>query len=222
VRSRGRRIRRPPDLTSLFDVLFIVVFVALIRAAAAQHEVERLTPPPAPPRPAPPAPPPAVAALRTKALSNLERDLAERTPLVVRISTQAERTLVKGTIKMIEYEGRKLALDVPLIADSRDTDTQVKYLGERSAELHVCRIATVQLHLPDLSHQLVIIVLDRSRADVENTFGSEALLDGLEQDVTNCFFEQHGIASLIDPAELSPTARPATPPAPAPAPSSPP
>jgi len=33
---RGRRhLRMPPDLTSLFDVLFIVIFACLIRAAAA-------------------------------------------------------------------------------------------------------------------------------------------------------------------------------------------
>lgn len=215
MRARGRRVRRPPDLTSLFDVLFIVVFVALIRAAAAQHEVERLTPPPAPPRPATPAPPLAVAALRTKALSNLERDLAARTPLVVRISTQVERDLVKGTIAMIEYEGRKLALDVPLLTDNRDPTLEIEYLGKRSAELRVCRIAAVQLHLPDLSHQLVIIVLDRPGAEVERSYGSDALLGGLEHDVARCFVEQNGIAALIDPAELAP---PAAQPRPAPSP----
>jgi hypothetical protein len=222
VRSRGRRIRRPPDLTSLFDVLFIVVFVALIRAAAAQHEVERLTPPPAPPRPAPPAPPPAVATLRTKALAGLERDLAERTPLVVRISTGVERDRVKGTIAMIEHEGRKLALDVPLLADSRDPDLEVEYLGDRSAELRVCRIAAVQLRLPDLSRQLVIIVPDRSYAEVKRAVGSRALFEGLRRDVVRCFVEQRGIAALIDPAELEPPTAPASPTAPPPAPSSPP
>ena len=228
MRARGRRVRRPPDLTSLFDVLFIVVFVALIRAAAAQHEVERLTPPPAPPRPAPPAPPPAVAALRTKALAGLERDLDERTPLVVRIAAQVEGDRVKGTITMIEHEGHKLALDVPLLADSRDPDVEVEYLGERSAELRVCRIAAVQLRLPDLSRQLVIVVPDRSYAEVKRAVGSRALFEGLRQDVVRCFVGQRGIAALIDPAELEPPAAPAPPTAPAspaappPAPSSPP
>src|SRR4051812_15782594 len=123
MRTRGKRhVRRPPDLTSLFDVLFLIVFVALIRAAAAQHEVDRLTAPPAPPSPGPPAPPPEVAALRAKALESLDRDLAARTPLVVRISAQVDRDRLKGTIASIEHEGQTLALDVPLLADNRDPD----------------------------------------------------------------------------------------------------
>ena len=210
MRARGRRhVRRPPDLTSLFDVLFIVVFVALIRAAAAQHEVDRLTPPPAPPKPAPPMPPPDVVALRVKALANLDRDLAGRTPLVVRISTHAERDRVKSTISSLELEGRRLPLDVPLLTDSRDPDVEAEYLGDRSAEQRVCRIAAVQLQLADLARHLVIIVLDRPHADLKRLFDSDTLFGGLERDVARCFIEQRGIAAFIDPAELAPPAAPA-------------
>ncbi|HLL22316.1 MAG TPA: hypothetical protein VK427_09305, partial [Kofleriaceae bacterium] len=85
VKVRTRRyVRRPPDLTSLFDVLFIVIFVALIRAAAAQSAVTAAAPPP--PSAAVPAPPPApapVAALRAAALANLSAELADRAPVVV-------------------------------------------------------------------------------------------------------------------------------------------
>lgn len=218
MKARGRRyVRRPPDLTSLFDVLFLVVFVALIRAAAAQHEVDRLTPPPPPPRPAqsapPPRPPPAVAALRAQALSELGRELAARTPLVVRVATHLEGDRIRPTIAALELEGRRLALDVPLLADSRDPDVESEYLGARSAELHVCRAAAVQLRLPDLSRHLVVIVVDRARAELERLPGSQALLDGLAADVTRCFVEQQGVAALIDPAEM-----PAPAPAPVPAP----
>ncbi|HET7502744.1 MAG TPA: hypothetical protein VFK02_17100 [Kofleriaceae bacterium] len=45
MRAR-RHVRRPPDLTSLFDVLFIVVFAALIRAAAVQHAADLAVPRP--------------------------------------------------------------------------------------------------------------------------------------------------------------------------------
>jgi len=212
MRARARRVRRPPDLTSLFDVLFIVVFVALIRAAAAQHEVDRLTAPP-PPRPTPPAPPPDVAALRAKALANLERDLGGRTPLVVRVSPRVDRDRMRATIASLEHEGQKLALDVPLLADSLDQNYQVEYLGESSAEQRVCRIAAVHLRLPDLAHHLVIIIPDRRRADFKRVVGSQALFEGLEQDVARCFTEQRGIASLIDPAELAPpTPAPPSPP----------
>ena len=40
---RAKRVRYPPDLTSLFDVLFIVVFASLIRAAAVQNAAAPLT-----------------------------------------------------------------------------------------------------------------------------------------------------------------------------------
>ena len=215
-----RHVRRPPDLTSLFDVLFIVVFVALIRAAAAQHEVARLTAPPPPPKPAPPGPPPAVAALRTKALANLERDLAERLPLVVRISTSIERDRLKATIAALEYEGQTIPLDVPLLADSSDPDIEVVYLGETSAELRVCRIAAVHLRLPDLARHLVIFVPDRPAAELKRAgAGNEALLQGLERDVARCFTEQRAVAAFIDPAELpAPPVAPPVPPTEPPAP----
>jgi hypothetical protein len=215
---RGRRhVRRPPDLTSLFDVLFIVVFVALIRAAAANQEVARLTPPPkpvVPEPPRPPPPPPAVAALRAKALAKLERELSDRTPVVVRIAALGSPDRVKGTLEAIEVEGRKIALDVPLLTDNRDPDVEDTYLGERSEELRVCRLAALHLQVTDLSRHLVIVVPERPIAEIRRASGSIALLDGLEQDVARCFSGQRGIAALIDPAELSPPA-----PAPAPAPS---
>ena len=216
MRPRGRRyVRRPPDLTSLFDVLFIVVFVALIRAAAAQQQVAALTPPPpkpAPPEPPrPPPPPPDVVALRAKALANLDRDLSGRTPLVVRIAARADGDRVKGTIEALEVDGRKVPLDVPLLTDSRDPDVEVAYLGERSSELRVCRIAAVHLRVADLARHLVIIVPDRPYAELKRVAGSIALFEGLERDVARCFIEQRGIAALIDPAELSPPSPPSPP-----------
>lgn len=213
MRLRGKRhVRRPPDLTSLFDVLFIVVFVALIRAAAAQQEVARLTAPP-PPKPAPPAPPAAVAALRVKALEGLEQNLAERTPLVVRLAVQVDGDRSRVTIAALEHEGQTLPLDVPLLTDSRDPDAEVVYLGDTSAELRVCRIAAVHLRLTDLSRHLVILVPDRSHAELKHVPGSEALLQGLQKDIGRCFVDQRGVASLIDPAELAPPAPPASSPA---------
>ena len=42
MRRNRRRVHVPPDLTSLFDVLFIVIFAALIRAAATQQAAAQL------------------------------------------------------------------------------------------------------------------------------------------------------------------------------------
>ncbi len=194
-----RHVRRPPDLTSLFDVLFIVVFAALIRAAAALHAAAH---PPAPPRPSAPAIPPAVAALRQRALADLDAQLASRTALVVRITKD-------GTIDALDVDGKHLALDAPLLEHSPDPDIVLAYLGDRSAELRVCRIAALHLGAAELSRYLVIFAPALPLADLPH-----ALFDGLHRDLDRCLTEQHGLAALVDPAALpAPTApAPPTPP----------
>ena len=200
---RPRRIpRRPPDLTSLFDVLFIVVFAALIRAAAVEHAAAH---PPAPPRPSAPVIPPAVAALRQRALADLDAQLASRTALVVRITKD-------GTIDALDVDGKRLPLDAPLLEHSPDPDIVLAYLGDRSAELRVCRIAALHLGTAELSRYLVILAPALPLADLPH-----ALFDGLHRDLDRCLTEQHGLAALVDPAALPPP----TAPAPRAAPSSP-
>lgn len=195
-----RHVRRPPDLTSLFDVLFIVVFAALIRAAAVQHAAAHPPAPPAPPpRPSAPAIPPAVAALRQRALTQLDAELAARTALVVRITKD-------GTIDALEADGKRLALDAPLLEHSPDPDIVVAYLGDRSAELRVCRIAALHLGAAELSRYLVILAPALPLADLPH-----ALFDGLHRDLDRCLTEQHGLATLIDPAALPPSPSPPAP-----------
>ncbi|MGN6110652.1 MAG: hypothetical protein ACTHU0_36455 [Kofleriaceae bacterium] len=187
-----RHVRRPPDLTSLFDVLFIVVFVALIRAAAAQQAVAQATKPvpePAPaPRPAAPVPsiPPAeFAVLRDQALAKLTTDLATRSPIVVRISAT-------NTLEAIELAGARTALDLPLLEHSPDPDVGVAYLGERSAELRVCRIAALHARVADLASYLVIVAPARPIADLPH-----ALVAGLKNDLVRCASEQRGTATIV-------------------------
>jgi len=184
-----RRVRRPPDLTSLFDVLFIVVFVALIRAAAAQKaEAEAKRPPPPPPtKPQPPAPPPDVAALRERALANLGAELAARTPLVIRISAG-------NVVEQLEADGRQVALDVPLLEETRDPDVPLAYLGDRSAALQLCAVAATHLGTPDLSHYLVIVAPARSLSDLP-----VVLVEGLHHDFDRCLIDQRGLATLVSP-----------------------
>jgi len=210
--------RRPPDLTSLFDVLFIVVFASLIRAAAVQHAAEHPVPPP---RPAPsvPATPPAVAALRQRALAAIDAELAARTPLVVRIARAAKpdaarrevNEAVNGdvngyTIEAIEVSGKRIALGAPLLEHDPDPDVVVSYLGDRSTELRICRIAALHLGATELSRYLVIIAPVLPLADLPH-----ALFTGLHRDVDRCAAEQRGLAVLVDPATLAP---PLSPPAP--------
>ena len=184
-----RRVHHAPDLTSLLDVLFIIVFVALIRSSSAKQVAAEPAPKPLPP--APPAPPAHVVQLRAAALANLTSELEGRTPLVVRVSAD-------GKITELEQGADKRALDVPLLELSADPDAGIAYLGDRSAELRVCRIAAVHLGVPDLSQYLVIIAPAVPLADLKR-----ALHRGLHDDLLRCLAEQRGIASIVDPANLS-------------------
>jgi hypothetical protein len=190
MRAR-RHLRRPPDLTSLFDVLFIIVFAALIRAAAVERAAAPL---PAPPRPPAPAVSPPVAALRQRALADLDAALAARTPLVVRLTRD-------GTIDALEVDGKHIPVVVPLLEPSADPAIRVAYASDRSVERQVCRIVARQLGAADLARYLVIVAPAAERNDLP-----EALLEGLEHDLGSCV-EQHGIATLVYPTmlQLTPT-----------------
>ena len=178
-----RRVRRqpPPDLTSLFDVLFIVIFAALIRAAAVQAA--------AAPTPPEPTPAPAIdpASLRARALVDIGADLAARPTVVIRISAA-------GTIATLEVDNKVTPLDVPLLEHSPNPDIALAYFGDRSAEQRACRIAALHLGVPDLSRYLVIFAPAQRLADLPH-----ALFDGLHRDVDRCLADQHGLAVIIDP-----------------------
>ena len=197
MRAR-RHVRRPPDLTSLFDVLFIIVFVALIRAAAAQQALaaaEALQTP-AKPAPQPPQPPAEISALRVRALATISADLAGRTPLVIRVSAT-------GTLEMLEADGKKLPLDVPLLVHDPDSNIELAYQGDRSVELRVCRIAALHLSKPDLAGYLVIVAPARAFADLP-----EGLYLGLHRDLDRCLTDQHGLAAIVEPPPPAPKPTP--------------
>lgn len=184
---RARRRQPPPDLTSLFDVLFIVIFAALIRAAAVQQAAaaKPVTPPP------PPPPPPVKlesSALQARALADLDKQLAARPTIILRISDA-------GSLSAIEAAGTTLPLDTPLLEHSPDPDIALAYLGDRSAELRVCRVAAVHLNLPDLSRYLVILAPAQHLVDMPH-----ALYEGLQRDVERCLFEQKCLAVIVDPS----------------------
>jgi hypothetical protein len=183
VTRRARRYAHAaPDLTSLLDVLFILVFAALIRTAAVQQAAAK----PAPPPPLTPAVKLASAELQARALSDLGKELAGRPYVVVRVSAE-------GKITSLELGDKTSPLDTPLLEHSPDPDIGLSYLGERSAELRMCRIVTVHLGLPDLSKHLVIISPDKRLADLPH-----ALYEGLRRDIDRCL-EQKGLAVLVDP-----------------------
>lgn len=185
-RSRSRI--RPLDLTSLFDVLFILVFVSLVSAGVNQQRAERAEAAiPEPPPPSPPLPPPTDAALRKLALA----EIGLRPSLVVRVSKA-------GVITAVEAGGKTVTMDVPLIEHVPDPDVAIAYLGDRSSELRVCRQAALHLGLADLTPYLVIIQPESPLAEL-----TVALVTGLRHDADRCLVDQRAIAVLVDPAALA-------------------
>jgi hypothetical protein len=170
----------------MFDVLFIVVFAALIRAASVQAAADRAAQPPPPPPPVQPLDP---ASLHARALADLSSQLAARPAIVVRISPA-------GTITKLELDGATVPLDVPLLEPSTNPDLAITYLGDRSAELRVCRIVALHANAVDLTKYLVVIAPDARLADLPH-----ALYDGLHRDIDRCLSDQRGIAALVDRSE---------------------
>jgi hypothetical protein len=166
----------PPDLTSLFDVLFIVIFAALIRAAAVQQAAAA--------KPAPPAPPQKIepTILQQHAMT----ELATRPTTIVRVSSA-------GEITALEQNGQVTPLEVPLLTKSNDPDVALAYLGEGNADVRICHVVALTLRMADLKDQLVIIAPDHKRADLPH-----ALYEGLRRDVDRCLTEQKGLAVIVD------------------------
>jgi hypothetical protein len=107
---RTRRRQPPPDLTSLFDVLFIVIFACLIRAAGAQHAAEAAKRPP-PPKPMDPA------SLQARAGTQI----AERPNVIVRVAADG-----KVTEPVV----------ASLLEPSADPDIALSYTGDICGLVH--------------------------------------------------------------------------------------
>jgi len=187
VTRRARRRQPPPDLTSLFDVLFIVIFATLIRAAAVQSAAAHPAQP-APPKPEAPPVKLEVAQLQAQAVASVNSDVASRPAVIARISE-------KGSLTSIETTEKTEPLDSPLLEHSPDPDVALAYLGDRSAELRICRIIAVHLGAADLAHHLVILAPEKSLADLPH-----ALVEGLRRDVERCLHDQQGLAVIVDPS----------------------
>lgn len=190
-------------MTSLIDVLFILVFASLVQTAAARKSAST-SPTPAPtPTPAPVAAPVIVdagapldagplvtdrGALRDQALSALATSLAIRPVLIARVTRD-------GMLTALELPDRTIALGVPLLERVPDRDVVVAYLGDRSPDLQICRIASLRLG-EDLHPYLVVIAPEVGLADLQ-----VALVTGLAHDAARCQRDQGVAAVVVDPAK---------------------
>jgi biopolymer transport protein ExbD len=203
---RRRRVTRYAELTSLLDVLFILLFASLIQAAGmvegaaegkgvpeddeqAPSQPETITVDAGPPADA--APPPSHRALRQRALEELMKSMGDRKVIYVRISSA-------GTLTAIERSDggqmRRQELDVALLERVPDPDVEVVYVGDRSTDLRLCTRVRVTLGLDDLVDRLVVVAADASLGELP-----VALVDGLRRDQERCFIDERGVSVLVTP-----------------------
>lgn len=184
-----RRVAPVGSLTSMLDVLFILVFAALVQSSAQGQ------PPPAPataeaaPVPSPPAPP-AFVALRAAAVAQTAAQV-ERAPLVV------ARVEADGTLAAIELADARRPVGVPLLEQVADLDVGLAYLGDRAPALQVCGAVARELGLASLDGHVVVIAPTRALAELP-----VALVAGLRRDVTRCQREQHALAVIVEPGAV--------------------
>ena len=135
---RRRHVRVPPDLTSLFDVLFIVIFACLIRAAAADKSA-------------------AAAAARPP-------QVITGTPVIVRVAARGELTALEEggkvtslAVAMLEHDPDP-AIGLAYLGDRAEDQRVCRvvalHLGSDDLAKYVIIVAPDR-PLADFSHALV-------------------------------------------------------------------
>lgn len=184
-------------MTSLFDVLFILVFVSIINAALSRQDVEDLkaavasqpTASASASASALTAPlPPSAQALQARAVA----DLDARPAIVARVTD-------KSILRSLEAGQKQVKLDVPLTEQVADEGLLVGYVGDRSSSLRICALAQLHLGITDLSPYLVIITSDVPFSDLPQT-----LVNGMQRDAYRCVEEQRATGILVDPSKVAP------------------
>jgi hypothetical protein len=202
-----RRTRPEGSLTSLLDVLFIIVFATLVqstargdeRAAAEREAADAVVTSPEPVVPAPPA---ELAALRDAAVSATTARMKSAPLVAVRIGAD-------GSILDVEWAGEKRALGLPLLERVPDPDVAVAYLGDRAPALRVCGVVAHELRVAELPGHVVVISPAVALGEM-----SVALVAGLRRDVERCQSEQQAMAIIVEPGMIAPPVPPPAPPPP--------
>ncbi len=192
---RRRRTPQAGSLTSLLDVLFIIVFASLVQTTARGEEradaAERTARVAAIPEV--PGPPPSLAALRDAAVTAAAKHV-EGAPLV------AGRIGADGTLTELEWAGERRAVGVPLLERVADADVGIAYLGDRAAALRVCGVVARELRAADLPGHVVAIAPAVALRELP-----VALVAGLRRDVLRCQGEQHALAVIVEPDMIGAT-----------------
>lgn len=193
---RQRRPVRAPDMTSLFDVLFILVFVSLVNVgvnhtALEEAEAREKAATEALASASAAHPPPTASASAPPTTSAPPVASAPPIDLSARGATLIVRVDKDGVMKAIERDGAVTPVDEPLLAKVDDPDVLYEYRGDRSREHRICAIVVAKLGVEDLSHFAVVITTDESSADLNVVLGR-----GIRNDRVRCADEQKGFAVL--------------------------
>ncbi len=210
--GRRRELTRYSSLTSLLDVLFILLFAALIHAAASV-ETARGASSEAPGMDAPSrdagvepelasrdaAPPsPTREQLYRQALAELAEAIEGRHVTFARISPRGVLVSLERDEPGEIEEMTRLDVGVPLLERVPDADRGVVYMGERIADLRICTVVRRHLGREDLEGELVIIVPEVPLAEL-----GVALVRGLRRDQQRCMRDEGGVGVVVDPGRAA-------------------
>jgi hypothetical protein len=232
VSSRRKAPLAPSSLTSLVDVLFILVFAALVQrtsvATGAQREDEPVVAAAgavdgdggnaAAPRW---QPPPQVEELRQAAISRVAAELQDRPAIVARVSARGVLTSLEvatagladalapvapgaGSAAAGSAARRALALELPLVEAVADPDVAVGYVGDRDDRQRLCSV--MAMRLGGMMKTAGPFSLSRAlvviAVDAPLSQLMVALVGGLRRDVEHCLMTHQAVAVLLDRAAM--------------------
>jgi hypothetical protein len=194
-------------MTSLADVMFILVFASLIYSAGLEQRAREAEAMPvqaaqeeeaapivlSPPELFDPSAPPRRDAeqLRRAALTQVMTGLEGRGAVVVRVARDGQ---LRAMERRLGDETVSTPLALPLVERVPDPDVGLVYLAERQDGMSLCTLLRLHMGTTDLSDSLVIITPDVPFEEL-----SVALARGLQRDTERCLADQRGIAVIVDP-----------------------
>jgi hypothetical protein len=195
---RRRAVPAPSSLTSLVDVLFILVFAALVQRVGGAQSAKPAAPAVA--APAPWRPPSATEELRRAAVRALSQRLQQQPAIVARVSARGVLT----SLEVAPADGgasTQMALERPLLERVDDPDIAVGYVGDRDGGQRLCALiaARPELGATSLERSLVVIAVEGAVPEL-----MVALVGGLRRDVDDCARAHRAAAVIIDATALPP------------------
>ena len=196
--TRPRR-RRSSELTSLVDVLFILLFATLVQQRRAESAVAP-APEPAEADASPaPEPEPEAAPVAADAGPPPEDPHAAAREVGARLDTD-EVILVAvdaaGTVSAIERGGETIDVGASLLRETGDARV-VAYAAEGAPDARLCRVVADALGAGALDRALILVATERPMREL-----GYALVRGLRTDVARCLDDAGAYALLVRPDEI--------------------